>query len=48
MYEKSTNQEIKLEKLISEFSKEEKLDRDNLYKCEQCHQESMPSRIRSE
>ena len=40
MYEKSTNQEIKLEKLISEFSKEEKLDRDNLYKCEQCHQES--------
>ena len=40
IYEKSTNQEIKLEKLISEFSKKEKLDRDNLYKCEKCQQES--------
>ena len=40
IYEKSTNQGIKLEKLISEFSKEEKLDRDNLYKCEKCQQES--------
>ena len=40
IYEKSTNQEIKLEKLFSEFSKEEKLDRDNLYKCEKCKEES--------
>ena len=40
IYEKSTNQKIKLEKLISEFSKEEKLDKNNLYKCEKCKQET--------
>ena len=38
--EESTNQEIKLEKLFYEFSMEEKLDRDNLYKCEKCKEKS--------
>ena len=36
MYEKSTNQETNLEKLLEDFSKEEKLDKDNLYTCENC------------
>ena len=39
IYEKSTNQGIKLEKLFEEFSKEEKLDKENLYKCENCKKE---------
>jgi hypothetical protein len=39
IYEKSTNKDIKLEKLLEEFSKEEKLDKDNLYRCENCKEE---------
>ena len=39
IYEKSTNQEIKLEKLLEDFSMEEKLDKDNLYRCENCKEE---------
>ena len=38
-YESSTNQGIKLEKLFEEFSKEEKLDKENKYKCENCKNE---------
>ena len=40
IYQKSTNKDIKLEKLLSDFSKEEKLDKDNLYKCNNCNEES--------
>ena len=39
IYEKSTNQTIKLEKLLEEFSKEEQLDKNNLYRCEKCKKE---------
>ena len=38
-YETSTNQGIKLEKLFEEYSKEEKLDKENKYKCENCKEE---------
>ena len=39
IYEKSTNRILKLEKCIEEFSKEEKLDNDNLWKCDNCKKE---------
>lgn len=39
IYEKSTNKDIKLEKLFEEFWEEEKLDKDNLYRCENCKEE---------
>ena len=38
IYEKSTNSKISIEKCFEEFSKEEKLDRDNLWKCPNCDQ----------
>ena len=37
IYEKSTK--IKLDKLFEKFSEEEKLDKDNLYRCENCREE---------
>ena len=39
IYEKSTNKDMKLDKLFEEFSEEEKLDKDNLYRCENCREE---------
>ena len=38
IYEKSSNQEISIEKCFEEFSKEEKLDKENLWKCPDCKQ----------
>ena len=38
IYEESKNKEIKLEKLLDEFSEEEKLTDDNLYQCENCRE----------
>ena len=38
IYQKSKNEKISIEKCFEEFSKEEKLDRDNLWKCPNCNQ----------
>ena len=37
MYEKIVNQEVSIEKCFEEFSKEEKLDSENLWKCPNCN-----------
>ena len=39
IYEKSTSQEMNLLQLFEEFSKEEKLDKDNLYNCDNCKEQ---------
>ena len=38
IYEKSQRQEISIEKCFEEFSKEEKLDKENLWKCQNCNE----------
>ena len=44
IYENSLKKRISIEKFFDEFSKEEKLDKDNLWKCPKCNKNSQASK----
>ena len=44
IYENSLKKRISIEKFFEEFSKEEKLDKDNLWKCPKCNKNSQASK----
>ena len=44
IFENSLKKRISIEKFFEEFSKEEKLDKDNLWKCPKCNQSSQASK----
>ena len=44
IYENSLKKRISIEKFFEEFSKEEKLDKDNLWKCPKCNKKSQASK----